>query len=210
MEDRLLSWMTAIGTLLSALIALIIVFYSELKHEFGKARFKMGQCVINEKTTIDALVGRVPAEYVDSAEMKILIEQVSGDPAQDVEVILVRILRYTESGETEAWPYYISQNLTWGESKNRKIAQTFSKGLFRYCNLGTYGMDPEGEYGFRLATAEVFGDPITNTLSTCLPCGKYALEIIITGHGVVCHTKTLILNVTGAGGRVESAQLDVA
>lgn len=197
MNNNVLEWMTAVGTLLSALVALGVVLYVEFKEKINKAVLVIRDYVINPCSVYEAMIGLAPEERFGTVEIKLPIEQIAGGIAINVEIILRNIWKFNEKGNKEKWPYYISSNLTWGDHKNKIISQRFSKGIARYCNLGFYGIDSEENYSFKVATAEVIGDAYTDMLSEDLPSGKYELELVLCGENVASLNKSVSLEIIG-------------
>lgn len=177
-QNSLLEWLTAVGTLSSSFIA---VYFGAIRPMQQRAKFIIHQPI---KSTFHSIHDDSElCKDGDMVELGFLIEQASGTPSNNVNILVKKIWYWDEEKIKTAWKHFVPSNLKWAANDTH-----FSTGVSRYCHLGYYGnpvINPFVERVFNLCTTENIGDPIFDSFSSMLPDSrKYEIELIISGENV--------------------------
>lgn len=176
----MLDWMTAVGTILSSVAA---VYFGAIRPNRQKAK------LIIHNPTKALLFSKRDYPFLkkeaDFIEVGFLVEQISGGPSRDVN-ILVKKIWYWDPMNTERkqWTHFVPSNLMWAS----KESPIFASGVQRYCYLGAFGESQENDYVgrvFNLSITENIGDPFFDTHSSMLPSVNfYEIELMVSGENV--------------------------
>jgi len=130
-QGSLLEWLTAIGTLSTSFIA---VYFGAIRPMQQRAKFIIHQPI---KSTFHSIHDDSElCKGGDMVELGFLIEQISGTPSNNVNVLVKKIWYWDEKKVKTAWKHFVPSNLKWAANDTH-----FSTGVSRYCHLGSYG-DP--------------------------------------------------------------------
>lgn len=180
----LVEWMTAIGTVFSSLAA---AYFGAVKPYCDRAKFKI-HTPENRTSFLYHDINKIhKGEEGDIVEVGFLVEQVSGTPARNVNILVTKIWRQRiiegKWGEMEEWKHFVPSTLKWAAKE-----ANFAKGVQRYCHLGSYGENLGSDFAgnlFYLATSENDGDLLFDSFSSVLPQeGRYQIDCLVSGENV--------------------------
>lgn len=162
----------AIATLLAVLVAL---FQEKIRRWFRKAHLNV---VIYmrppDSHKIKTTVGK------DVIYVRIRVEHLKGDPAENVEVMLVRCWEY-KNEEKSLKKNFIPLNLTWANRPQKESNIKVPAGLFRYCDLGylfRYGQNTRFHFDTIVQPNEI-GDE--RDFPNIIGKGVYEIEVWVSG-----------------------------
>lgn len=185
-QGSVLEWITAIGTLSASALA---AYFGVVRPNSQRAKFKIHNPTKAVSYSTHAYEFVVSRGEGDIVEVGFLVEQISGTPAKNVQILVKKVLFWErdengrETGKKNMWPHFLPSNLVWAAKES-----TFAKGVQRFCRLGIYGDPPSNPFVgpvFDLSTTENNGDPLFDAFSSMLPnFRKYEIELMISGENV--------------------------
>ncbi len=139
--------------------------------------------------------------------VRIKVEHLKGDPAENVEVMLVKCMEY-KNGKKQVKKNFLPLNLIWSHSTPRSHTIKLPAGLFRHCDLGY--LYPYGEHNtrFRFDTI-VQPNPVGDegNLPNVIGKGKYEIELWISGDNTRTLKKRWLIEFDGIWENSEASML---
>ncbi|HWZ22247.1 MAG TPA: hypothetical protein VNW06_06305 [Cytophagaceae bacterium] len=174
--------LTAIATFLAVIIAL---FQDWIRTQWNKANLNFKINLIppdcHKIQMISIIDGR--QRTFDVIYLRILVTHLSGNPAENVEVMLTNFWQIRDDRTKEPVAHFLPMNLVWSHFQPRTHIMRVPAGLFRHCDFGFVANTGDGSI-LKLDTIvqpnKVEGGEVPNVIKP----GKYQFELLVSGDNV--------------------------
>jgi hypothetical protein len=185
------------ATFLAVLVAL---FQEKIRDYFNRAELQITIPHIRPHShKIKIIAGQYSGGLItdEVIYVRILIEHLKGDAAENVEVMLTQCWEYNQAGESKPRENFLPMNLVWSHFQPPQHTIRVPSGLFRHCDLG-YLKRHGGSTRFKFDTIvqpNEVGD--AQTWPNMVGPGKYEIELQTSGDNTRTVTKRWLIEIDG-------------
>lgn len=202
-------WISIIAAAITFLAVAVALFQEKIKDFFRTARLDVKINLEPPDCHQIALTDpRSGSTICNSIYIRFRVQHLSGDSAENVELMLSNFWRYGGNGSKEVVREFLPMNLVWSHFQPQRIEVRIPKKLFRHCDFGSFR--PFTINNGTILKLDTMVQPNTvaggNLPNVVLP-GQYEFEVMISGNNVKPLTKRWSLEFGRAWSEDESEML---
>lgn len=199
------SW-TAIGTIFLGFMALGTLFYDRYKNRKAKVSMKIN-LVPPDSHQIE--LTKPNGEAVSKCiYVRIRVEHLKGNPAEDVEVMVSNFWSIDENNNKEVRKSFLPMNLMWSHYGVKELR--VPNGLFRHCDFGSFRpkFTNNTHTVLRLDTVVQPNRVSNGEVPNVIEPGKYEFELMLSGRNSNVIKKRWMLEFDENWSDIESEMLE--
>jgi hypothetical protein len=202
-------WISIIAATITFLAVVVALFQEKIKDFYRTAKLDVNINLEPPDCHQIALTDSMGSTICNSIYIRFRVQHLSGDSAENVELMLSNFWRVKSDGLKEVVKEFLPMNLVWSHFQPPKIEVRIPKKLFRHCDFGSFRPLAVNNGTILKLDTMVQPNPVAGgDLPNVILPGKYNFEVMISGNNVKPLTKRWSLEFKNAWSEDESEMLN--